>query len=324
MDTPWNSFTPGSRVYIHTSTFVFSESPMGENAGADAKVPDEKPRSQFRRETTSSTIERVKPKKPAPMLTAHSEAGLLSSSIAIERHRAAHEDAAALLATPRDPDPWTQSLRPADLLSLAAEAAEEKEGMQPAPPGLPWSTSDAWELSDSQLRLLSFELLLLSRPSPEEPEPETEVLPPPSPVRVLRGASAVRRAQLAQVLSVRIVRSLSDLDDEHEIASLPALLHPPPRAPDKSALALLHEEDATDAATDLADAHLAEGASSLELMPFEEPLETQIKSRLATMAEQLGPQMESATSAAADWWTRTEWSMLAWAHRSGAMLAWGD
>ena len=297
---------------------------MGENAGADAEVPDEKPRSQFRRETTSSTIERVKPKKPAPMLTAHSEAGLLSSSIAIERHRAAHEDAAALLATARDPDPWTQSLRPADLLSLAAEAAEEKEGMQPAPPGLPWSTSDAWELSDSQLRLLSFELLLLSRPSPEEPDPETEVLPPPSPVRVLRGASAVRRAQLAQVLSVRIVRSLSDLDDEHEIASLPALLHPPPRAPDKSALALLHEEDATDAATDLADAHLAEGASSLELMPFEEPLETQIKSRLATMAEQLGPQMESATSAAADWWTRTEWSMLAWAHRTGAMLAWGD
>jgi hypothetical protein len=63
-------------------------------------------------------------------------------------------------------------------------------------------------------------------------------------------------------------------------------------------------------------------------MPFEEPLETQIKSliksRLATMAEQLGPQMESATSAAADWWTRTEWSMLAWAHRTGAMLAWGD
>ena len=55
-----------------------------ENAGADAKVPDEKPRLQFRRETTSSTIERVKPKMPAPMLTAHSEAGLLSSSIAIE------------------------------------------------------------------------------------------------------------------------------------------------------------------------------------------------------------------------------------------------
>ena len=64
---------------------------------------------------------------------AHSEAGLLSSSIAIERHRAAQEDAAALLATPRDPDPWTQSLRPADLLSLAAE-----DGIQPAPPGLPW------------------------------------------------------------------------------------------------------------------------------------------------------------------------------------------
>ena len=64
---------------------------------------------------------------------AHSEAGLLSSSIAIERHRAAQEDAAALLATPRDLDPWTQSLRPADLLSLAAE-----DGIQPAPPGLPW------------------------------------------------------------------------------------------------------------------------------------------------------------------------------------------
>jgi hypothetical protein len=137
--SPWSSFTPGIRVYsvkmcvIHTSTFVKSETPMGEFAGADAKVPDEKPRSQFRRETTWSTIERVKPKKPAPMLTAHSEAGLLSSSIAIERHRAAHEDAAALLATPRDPDPWTQSLRPADLLSLAAE-----DGIQPAPPGLPW------------------------------------------------------------------------------------------------------------------------------------------------------------------------------------------
>ena len=64
----------------------------------------------------------------------------MSSSIAIERHRAAQEDAAALLhagdATRpkgRDPDPWTQSLRPADLLSLAAE-----DGMQPAPQGLPW------------------------------------------------------------------------------------------------------------------------------------------------------------------------------------------
>lgn len=296
--------------------------PMGDEI-ADAQVPEEKPRSQFRRETTSSTIERVMPKQPAPILTAHSEAGLLSSSIAIERHRAAQEDATALLATPRDPDPWTQSLRPADLSCLAA--AEEKEGMQPAPPGLPWSASDAWELSDSQLRLLSFELLLLSRTSPEEPEPETEVLPPPSPVRVLRGISAVRRAQLAQLLSVRIVRSLSDLDDEHEIASLPALLHPPPRAPDESALALLQEEDATDAATDLAHlahAHLAEGASSLEFMPREEPLETQIRSRLATMAEQLGPQMESATSAAADWWTSTEWSMLAWAHRTG-VCSWG-
>ena len=136
--SPGNSFTPGIRVYsvklCHSHLhFCHIRDTDGQECWRDAKVPDEKPRSQFRRETTSSTIERVKPKKPAPMLTAHSEAGLLSSSIAIERHRAAHEDAAALLATPRDLDPWTQSLRPADLLSLAAE-----DGIQPAPPGLPW------------------------------------------------------------------------------------------------------------------------------------------------------------------------------------------
>jgi hypothetical protein len=105
--TPWilRGTHSHSGVEFTFTPPLLSETPMGENAGADAKVPDEKPRSQFRRETTSSTIERVKPKKPAPMLTAHSEAGLLSSSIAIERHRAAHEDTAALLATPRDPDP---------------------------------------------------------------------------------------------------------------------------------------------------------------------------------------------------------------------------
>ncbi len=255
------------------------------------------------------------------MLTAHSEAGVAigNSSIAVERHRTAHEDAAAVLATPRDPDPWTQSLRPADLVRLAAESADEEQSARPAPKGLPWSASDAWELSEGQIQLLAFELLLLSRPIPDEPEPETDALPPPSPVRVLRGASAVRRARLAKVLSARIVRGLSDLEDEHEVASLPALLHPPPRAPDASAAAI-PSEDATDAATDVADAAEAEdapGAAPPALVPEEEPLEA----RLGRMAELLGPQAETAASAAAQWWEHAAGnasrSVHAWAHRAG-------
>ena len=166
---------------------------------------------------------------------------------------------------------WTQSITFADLSdALTIETLEER-----CETGLPWGDGSVWPLPEEQIRLLSFELLLLSRPSPPEstkaPGPSEAAYKhePSSPARLLQSMPKARRQQLAAVLSTRLVEGLVVLDDEHEEAVLPALLQPPPRdaksgatlpAPSAGASAKVHAAESSKlGAEELLEARLASG-----------------------------------------------------------------
>ena len=137
-------------------------------------------------------------------------------------------------------DPWTHHLRLSDL-ALAAERIGQHTSGEGTRHGLPWSADGVWPLAEQQIRLLCFEMLLLSRPPPaarpNTPANSPAVTPTSStasaepallPAR-LRATSAVQRRELAETLSARLVKGLSALEAEHEESVLPAVLRPPPR-----------------------------------------------------------------------------------------------
>ena len=68
---------------------------------------------------------------------------------------------------------WTQLLSLSDI-ELATSAAEPTAGVA----GLPWSAADSWPLSERQLKLLSFELLVLCSAEEDEPQPQPGAGPP--------------------------------------------------------------------------------------------------------------------------------------------------
>ena len=108
-------------------------------------------------------------------------------------------------------DVWTQLIGRRDLEQAVAAAMPTAGGT-----GLPWSPGDSWPLSERQLKLLSFELLLLCPPDelpcdepPEEPPRDGPGPDPPPggpPAVSLEQLTDAQREQLAALLSERLAR----------------------------------------------------------------------------------------------------------------------
>ena len=126
-----------------------------------------------------------------------------------------------------------------DLASSATHADVEAV----AGPGLPWTDhNDIWPLSEEQMKLLSFELLVLSQPAPADHTlTHDEPGAPTTSVVRLQNMSVDDRQEFAARLSARLVRQLSSHEAQPQIAALdggddatraalllPTLLQPPP------------------------------------------------------------------------------------------------
>ena len=135
---------------------------------------------------------------------------------------------------------WTQLLRLDDLKLSAARRPESG----PSAHQLAWADDGFWPLSDEQMRLLSFEALILCHAPPVEadqtateddaadtPSNASSEAPPPG----LSAMSEGQEQQLAQELALRLARSVVASAHAEEEERLPKVLKGTPRPPAETA-----------------------------------------------------------------------------------------
>ena len=127
---------------------------------------------------------------------------------------------------------WPHLLKASDLRAIGApKSSERQDGAADGSSALPYSDTGSWPLSDAQIKLLGFETLLLTRPSPREATAKAAAgsrthtveapFGEPAPTEVLRGMSPEDSAELTARLSRRMVKSLAVVEEEETPA--PAL-----------------------------------------------------------------------------------------------------